>query len=181
MEYGLEYLKLDFTVVTSPYRFSNKEAGCYATNHPGHQDQKESFYVNYERVWLLFDELHAAYQKVLADVKQKDVVTSHAAFHYLTERYGLHQVAISGLSPDAQPSPKQLTKIISLARQKQIHYIFFEKRVNDQVAQVVTNELQAQPLILDPLEGLTPDEAKKGENYFTVAMRNLENLKTALQ
>jgi alpha-galactosidase len=60
LEYGLEYLKLDFTVVTSPYRFDNKLTGCYAKNHPGHKDHNESFYVNYERVWKLFDELHAA-------------------------------------------------------------------------------------------------------------------------
>jgi alpha-galactosidase len=50
LEYGLEYLKLDFTVVTSPYRFGNKKTGCYAKNHSGHQDQHESFYTNYESV-----------------------------------------------------------------------------------------------------------------------------------
>jgi alpha-galactosidase len=60
LEYGLEYLKLDFTVVTSPYRFDKKQTGCYAKNHPGHKDHNESFYVNYERVWKLFDALHAA-------------------------------------------------------------------------------------------------------------------------
>ena len=67
LEYGLEYLKLDFTVVTSPYRFSSKESGCYATNHLLHKDQRESFYVNYERVWSLFDELHAAKPSLFID------------------------------------------------------------------------------------------------------------------
>lgn len=33
-EYGFEYLKLDFSVVTSPYRYSKEEAGCYAHDHP---------------------------------------------------------------------------------------------------------------------------------------------------
>ena len=60
LEYGLEYLKLDFTVVTSPYRFTKNETGCYATAHPGHRDHDESLYTNYEAVWRLFDELHAA-------------------------------------------------------------------------------------------------------------------------
>lgn len=67
LEYGLEYMKLDFTVVTSPYRFNNKESGCYATNHPAHKDHNESFYVNYERVWKLFDELHAAKPALFID------------------------------------------------------------------------------------------------------------------
>lgn len=67
LEYGLEYLKLDFTVVTSPYRFNSKETGCFAKGHPGHKDQHESFYVNYERVWQLFDELHEAKPNLFID------------------------------------------------------------------------------------------------------------------
>ena len=60
LEYGLEYMKLDFTVVTSPYRFTANQTGCYAVRHPGHKDHNESLYSNYERVWQLFDELHNA-------------------------------------------------------------------------------------------------------------------------
>ena len=60
LEYGLEYLKLDFTVVTSTYRFGNKVTGCYAKSHEGHKDHHESLYSNYEEVWKLFDALHAA-------------------------------------------------------------------------------------------------------------------------
>ncbi len=60
LDYGLEYLKLDFTVVTSTYRFGNKVTGCYAKHHKGHKDHHESLASNYEEVWKLFDELHAA-------------------------------------------------------------------------------------------------------------------------
>lgn len=67
IDYGLEYLKLDFAVVTSPYRFDNKISGCYSTNHTGHKDHHESFYTNYERVWQLFDELHAAKPELFID------------------------------------------------------------------------------------------------------------------
>lgn len=66
LDYGLEYLKLDFAVVTSPYRFNNEESGDYATNH-GFTDHNESFYVSYERVWQLFDELHAAKPNLFID------------------------------------------------------------------------------------------------------------------
>ncbi len=57
-EFGLEYMKLDFSVVTSPYRFDITESGCYATNHKGHKDHAESLYSNYEPMWQLFDDLH---------------------------------------------------------------------------------------------------------------------------
>jgi alpha-galactosidase len=67
VDYGLEYLKLDFAVVTSPYRFDNEVSGCYAVNHPLHKDHNESFLVNYERVWQLFDELHAVKPNLFID------------------------------------------------------------------------------------------------------------------
>ena len=60
VEYGLEYFKLDFAVVTSAYTYDHIQSGCYSENHPGHKDHNESLYTNYERLWQLFDELHAA-------------------------------------------------------------------------------------------------------------------------
>lgn len=67
LQYGLEYMKLDFTVVTSPYRFTANQTGCYARNHPGHKDHNESLYTNYEQVWKLFDELHVAKPDLFID------------------------------------------------------------------------------------------------------------------
>jgi alpha-galactosidase len=67
VDYGLEYLKLDLAVVVSPYRFDKDETGCYATDHPFHRDQHESLFTNYERVWELFDELHALNPELFID------------------------------------------------------------------------------------------------------------------
>jgi len=67
LDNGLEYMKLDFAVVTSAYVFDHNKSGCYATNHTGHKDQHESFYTNYERMWELFDELHVAKPNLFID------------------------------------------------------------------------------------------------------------------
>lgn len=66
-DYGLEYLKLDFSVVTSPYRFDPAESGCYAHNHAGHKDHQESLFTNYEPMWKLFDELHVLKPNLFID------------------------------------------------------------------------------------------------------------------
>jgi alpha-galactosidase len=60
LDYGLEYIKLDFAVVSSAYVFDPEKSGCYATDHDHHKDHHESMYENYERMWELLDELHAA-------------------------------------------------------------------------------------------------------------------------
>jgi alpha-galactosidase len=67
VDYGLEYFKLDFTIVTSAYTYDHTQSGCYATNHAGHKDHNESLYTNYERLWQLFDELHAAKPELFID------------------------------------------------------------------------------------------------------------------
>lgn len=66
-DHGLEYLKLDFAVVTSPYMLDHQKSGCYAEDHALHKDRAESFMVLYDRVWQLFDELHQANQEVFID------------------------------------------------------------------------------------------------------------------
>ena len=67
VDYGLEYLKLDFAVVTSAYVFDKENSGCYSTEHAAHKDHAESFYENCESVWKLFDELHAAKPNLFID------------------------------------------------------------------------------------------------------------------
>jgi alpha-galactosidase len=67
VEYGLEYYKLDFAVVTSAYTFDHNQSGCYSTNHTGHKDHNESLFTNYERLWQLFDELHEAKPELFID------------------------------------------------------------------------------------------------------------------
>ena len=67
VEYGLEYFKLDFAVVTSAYTYDHTQSGCYATNHQGHKDHNESLYTNFEQMCKLFDELHAAKPELFID------------------------------------------------------------------------------------------------------------------
>ncbi len=67
LDYGLEYFKLDFAVVTSAYTYDHTQSGCYSTAHPGHKDHNESLFTNYERLWQLFDELHAAKPDLFID------------------------------------------------------------------------------------------------------------------
>jgi alpha-galactosidase len=67
VEYGLEYFKLDFAVVTSAYTYDHTQSGCYSKTHPGHKDHNESLFTNYERLWQLFDELHKAKPELFID------------------------------------------------------------------------------------------------------------------
>ena len=58
-EYGLEYIKGDFAVVTGAYTSDKSRSGCWATNHRMHRDRNESLLEMYQRTWQLFDDLHS--------------------------------------------------------------------------------------------------------------------------
>jgi len=121
-------------------------------------------------------ELHEEYQDKLAGAKGKEFVTSHAAFGYLAERYGLIQVPLRGLSAEAEPTPARMAEVVELVREKEIRYIFFESLVSPKVSEVIAAETGAETLVLNPVGGLTAGEMAAGKDYLTVMRENLVNL-----
>jgi zinc transport system substrate-binding protein len=124
--------------------------------------------------------LDEEFRAKLSNCARKDIFTSHAAFAYLADRYGLRQVAISGLSPEAEPSPKRLQEVARLARAAHATTIFFETLVSPRVSQAVARIAHAKTAVLDPIEGLTPEEAAAGADYFSIMRSNLVHLVEAL-
>lgn len=132
----------------------------------------------------LIDELSALdrqYREGLRECKKKDIITSHAAFGYLADEYGFGQIAITGLSPDAEPTPKKLAELSDFANRHDVRTIFFETLVSPKLAQTLAKEIGAEPLALNPLEGLSNEEISQEKNYLTEMENNLTNLKIALQ
>jgi zinc transport system substrate-binding protein len=123
------------------------------------------------------DGLDTQYKDGLRTCDRREIITSHAAFGYLARRYGLEQIAVEGLAPDAEPTPARLAEVTKIARERNAGYIFFETLVSPKVAEAVANEIGAQTLVLDPLEGVKDE---KTQTYFTVMGDNLANLRTAL-
>ncbi len=117
----------------------------------------------------------------LAHCRRHEIVTSHAAFGYLAKRYGLKQLALTGLSPEAEPSPRDLEALVDEVKQTDATTVFFETLVSSKLADTVAREAGAKTAVLDPLEGLTEDEVAAGEDYFSVMRGNLAILRAALQ
>lgn len=125
--------------------------------------------------------LDQEYQSGLIACRLDTVITSHNAFSYLSKRYGFTTVSISGISPEAEPSPRRLVELAQMIQVKGIRHIFFETLVSPKVSETLARETGAQTLVFNPLEGLTKAERAAGENYFTLMRQNLANLQTALQ
>ena len=90
------------------------------------------------------------------------------------------QVPITGLTPESEPSPQQLANVIKLVRRTHATTVFFERLVSPRLADTVAREVHARTAVLDPIEGLTPTEQKRGDDYLTLMRQNLANLRKAL-
>jgi zinc transport system substrate-binding protein len=89
-------------------------------------------------------------------------------------------VAITGLTPEAEPAPQQLANVVRLVRRSHATTVFFERLVSPRLADTVAREVGAKTAVLDPIEGLTPDEQKQGDTYLTLMRQNLAALRKAL-
>ena len=126
------------------------------------------------------ERLDADFRRGLATCKRRQIVTSHAAFGYLASRYGLEQMPLEGLSPEAEPSARGIADLADLVRTSGVTTVFFETLVSPKLAQTVAREAGIETAVLNPLEGLTDDEIAAGEDYFSVMRSNLAALRKAL-
>lgn len=109
------------------------------------------------------------------------VILSHAAFQYLAKRYGFNVLSISGLSPEAEPSPKDFVRLIGQAKQLGLHYIFFEKRTNPKLAETLATEIGGETLDLYHIDGgFTPVESADPNLYLEQMRTNLSQLRKAM-
>jgi zinc transport system substrate-binding protein len=121
------------------------------------------------------------YRRGLVDCERHELVTTHDAFGYLAERYGLEVIPITGISPEAEPSPQDLEEVAELVEARGVTTVFTEPLLSPEIGETVAREARATTAELNPLEGLTEDELARGEDYFTVMDANLQALREGLE
>jgi len=125
--------------------------------------------------------LDARFKSGLANCANRILVTGgHAAFGYLAARYGLTQVALYGLSPDSEPTPRHLIEITREVKEKGIKAVFFETTVNPKLARILAKETGAEALPLNDGANLSPEQAAGGLTFIEIMDQNLENLRHGL-
>ena len=136
---------------------------------------------NYEKLATDLDNLDRTYQDVMAKAQKKQFVTSHKAFAYLADRYGLQQIAVTGLSPSVEPGQKELQDLIVTLKKNGIRYVAFEELVQSKVAKTVQQEAGAEAVTLSAVENVTKEELQAGKSYVDLMTENLEVLKKVLE
>jgi zinc transport system substrate-binding protein len=117
------------------------------------------------------------YSTGLAHCARRTVVVSHDAFGYLGSRYDLDFEPITGLSPEAEPSPARLAELEDLVRKDGLTTVFSETLVSPQTADALASDVGVDAGVLGPIEGLTDRTAH--EDYLSLMDSNLAALRKA--
>jgi zinc transport system substrate-binding protein len=124
--------------------------------------------------------LDRAYRTGLEHCARREIITSHEAFAYLAQRYGLTQVSITGLEPESEPTAGDLAGVVKVLRRTHATTVFFETLVSPRLADTVAREVGARTAVLNPIEGLTSSQQASGSDYFSLMRQNLSALRRAL-
>src|SRR5690625_4975311 len=109
---------------------------------------EEKFTNNFLELKKELTKLDESFENVLMSKEQKEVLVTHAAYGYWENRYGIEQIAISGLSSSDEPSQKELANIARFALDKDIHYVLFEQTSSSRIGTIIQEYIQAEKLYI---------------------------------
>lgn len=138
--------------------------------------EEESIQSLYEDFVDQMDELDAELEAASALIENKNIVTSHAAFGYFAEAYGFNQIHLNGLSPDEEPTAKEIETIIEAIERYGIKTIYYEEEVSSDIAEAIASSTGCATMTLNPLETLSPERLEEGDDYLSIMRENMKNL-----
>jgi zinc transport system substrate-binding protein len=139
--------------------------------------QAAAYRANAKALAAELGKLDTEFSTGLRDCPRKSIVTAHAAFGYLADRYGLTQISIAGIDPQSEPSPKRLAELTHEVRDSGATTVFTETLVSPKVAETLAREAGVRTATLDPVEGVAEGS---GADYLSLMRQNLRTLRTAL-
>lgn len=173
-----ELAGLDPHVWLDPVRYAQVAEGVGKAFEKADPDHAADYKKNTAALVKKLGALDTRFKDGLTNTKTKVFITTHAAFGYLAERYGLTEEAISGLDPESEPSANRVRNLEKMAKADGVSTVFYETLVSDKTAKTIAADAGLKTDVLDPIEGITSKSA--GDDYFQVMDSNLKALKTAL-
>ncbi|RPE44069.1 zinc transport system substrate-binding protein [Streptomyces sp. Ag109_O5-1] len=173
-----ELTGLDPHIWLDPVRYAQVAEGVGKAFEKADPKHAADYKKNTAALVKKLDDLNTQFKDGLANTRTKVFITTHAAFGYLAERYGLTEEAINGLDPESEPSAARVKDLETMARADGVTTVFYETLVSDKTAKTIASDAGLKTDVLDPVEGITAKS--RGRDYFAVQEANLKALQQAL-
>jgi zinc transport system substrate-binding protein len=169
---------LDPHIWLDPVRYAQVAEGVGKAFEKADPNHAADYRKNTAALVRKLDALDTRFKEGLANTRSKVFITTHAAFGYLAERYGLTEEAINGLDPESEPSAARVKDLQTMAKADGVSTVFYETLVSDRTAKTIAADAGLRTDVLDPIEGITGKS--RGKDYFAVQEANLKALQSAL-
>ncbi|MBT2368243.1 zinc ABC transporter substrate-binding protein [Streptomyces sp. ISL-10] len=161
-----------------PVKYAEVAKGVGKAMEKADPDHAAAYAKNTDALVAKLGDLDADFERGLKNSATKTFITTHSAFGYLAERYGLDQEGIAGIDPESEPSPARIKELQTVAKEEKVTTVFFETLASDRTAKTLAADTGLRTDVLDPLEGIT--DRSKGDDYIEVMRANLAALQKAL-
>ncbi|MFI9818962.1 metal ABC transporter substrate-binding protein [Streptomyces sp. NPDC052013] len=161
-----------------PVKYAEVAEGVGAAFEKADPDHAADYKKNTQALVKKLTALDGTFRTGLENRKSDVFITTHAAFGYLAERYGLIEESITGLDPESEPSGARVKELSKVAGEDGVNTVFYETLVSDKTAKTLAADAGLKTDVLDPIEGIT--EKSRGDDYFQVMEANLKALRSAL-
>ena len=143
---------------------------------------KDTYAANAAAYLAKLDALEQEVREVIAKVPadRRRVITSHAAFGYFQDAYGVRFTAPQGVSTEAEASAKDVAAIITQIKKQKIPAVFLENVTDPRLVQQIARETGAKiggTLYSDALTDAKGDAT----TYIDLIRHNLKQLAAALE
>lgn len=145
------------------------------------EDHRDDYAARAKQLAAKSRQLDEEYRAALVGCQGRVLFTNHAAWGYLTERYGLKQEFVGGINPAARPSDSTLRAIDRVARDHKEDRAVLATSVPlpTRIASAITSNTAVEKIAtLNPLEDLRG--SRMAIDYVTVSRTNLVALVDAL-
>jgi zinc/manganese transport system substrate-binding protein len=107
---------------------------------------KEIYAKNAEAYLQKLNALEAEIKQLFAGLSQKErrAITSHDAFHYFGDAYGIEFLAAQAAGGDTQPSARDVARLIQQIRKEGVKAVFIENISNPKIIEQIAKETGAK-------------------------------------
>ncbi|WP_351231957.1 metal ABC transporter substrate-binding protein [Streptomyces sp. NPDC002133] len=177
-EHGPADAAADPHVWLDPVKYAEVAKGVGASLEKADPANAADYRKNTDELVKKLEALNTRFTDGLKNTSTRTFITTHSAFGYLAERYGLEQEGIAGIDPENEPSPARIKELQEIAKKDKVTTVFFETLASDRTAKTLAEDASLTTDVLDPLEGIT--DRSKGDDYIEVMESNLAALQKAL-
>jgi len=153
-------------------------ADAFIKADPANADQYTGNYNQYKsEITKAHQTIHAEIAKVPAS--KRVLITSHDAFSYFGNEYGLQVEPIIGVSTEADVQTSDMIRVAKTIKEKQVPAVFVESTINPKILQQIAKDNEVKiggELYADSLG----KEGSEGESYIGMLVHNAKTIAKGL-